>query len=493
MGIFDALQNMTPDQTHALLAAGAQVLQQSGDQRNPFGIGAAAGSGIAAFQGSLTAAQRRKMEADQQDQLKQIRAMQIRDAESDYANQETLRARANKLSAFRTSLAGPGAPGGQQPAPGQGAGPDMSAIPMPGATPMQSTPGMAQPSQQAPQGAGGFGGTQSGTRQAIAAQRLMEAQQHRAAGFIPEADAMEKQALDMMPKVKNWQEVRQAGKTLYAPYFEDGSTGAPVPMEVAQKLEFRDAGGTIAGLDPYTGKPVSSITKTESADARASRAQAERHFQAQQDTPTYMDTAGGIVALPKKLSKGQVPTATPVLDAQGNQIEKKQNVPQYVVEGVINNAKSLSSIDAAIASLQTKQGKNAVGWKGYLPNSALNRMDPEGTETRANISDVGSLILHDRSGAAVTAAESPRLMPFIPLATDDDVTAAKKLKRFKQLFEAETNNLTFQFPQAKKLADEAAKNGRMGQGSGGASGDWENGGAPSAGQVIDFGSLKNGR
>ena len=258
MGIFDALQNLSPDQNQALLAASAQILQQSGDQSKTFGLGQAVGSGISAYQGSLTAAQRRKMEADQHAQLQQIRAMQIRDAASDYTNQEALRARANSLSAFRTTLSGQGAPDSQQQAQGQ--------VPA-----MRPAAGMMQPQQQAPQGAGGGAGGQGGTRQAIAAQRLAEAQQHRLAGFIPEADAMEKQALDLMPKVKNWQEVRHGGQTLYAPYFEDGSNGAPVPLEVAQKLEFRDTGGAVAGLDPYTGKPVSSITKTESPDARAAR------------------------------------------------------------------------------------------------------------------------------------------------------------------------------------------------------------------------------
>ncbi len=263
----------------------------------------------------------------------------------------------------------------------------------------------------------------------------------------------------MMPVVDKWEKITQDGKVMFAPYFKDGSSGAPVPYEVAEKLEKSNTGATTDFSNAYTGKVVSSIRNTEAPGSAANRAQAERHFQAAQDMPQYMDTANGIVALPKKLKLGQVPTATAVLDANGNQIEKKVNVPQYVVEGVINNAKSLSSIDAALKSLETPEGKNAVGWKGYLPNSALNRMYPEGTDTRANISDVGSLILHDRSGAAVTAAESPRLMPFIPLATDDDVTAKKKLTRFRQLFEAETNNLTFQFPQAKKLAEEAAKNG----------------------------------
>lgn len=491
MGIFDAIQNMSPEQAQALMAAGSQILQQSGDPRQQFGIGQAVGSGLNTFQTSLADQKRRKLEAEQQAQLQQIRAMQIRDAQSDYANQEAQRARAAELMKFRAGRAGQAGLAAPAQSMGQGAGPDMSAIPMPSATPMHSSPGMLQPQQQAPQAAGGAGAGQGGTRQAVAAARLAEAQEYRRAGFITEADAMEKQALDMQPKVSGWKEVRDGGRTLYAPYFEDGSNGAPVPLEVAKELEFRDAGGAQVGLDRYTGKQVSSIAKTESPDARASRAQAERHFNAQQSTPQYMETTDGLVALPKRLGPGQAPVATPVMGANGQQIEKKANVPQYVVEGITGNAKSLASIRNALASLKTEAGANGVGVKGYLPNFALNRLDPEGTGIRADISDVGSLTLHDRSGAAVTASESPRLMPFIPLATDDAKTVEKKLKRMEQLIQAETNNLTFQFPQAMKLAKFAET--PVGGAKGGASGDWEDGGAPAAGKVIDFGSLKNGR
>ena len=41
--------------------------------------------------------------------------------------------------------------------------------------------------------------------------------------------------------------------------------------------------------------------------------------------------------------------------------------------------------------------------------------------------------MHERSGAAVTASESPRLKPFIPLITDDKPTALKKLRRMRQI------------------------------------------------------------
>ena len=69
-------------------------------------------------------------------------------------------------------------------------------------------------------------------------------------------------------------------------------------------------------------------------------------------------------------------------------------------------------------------------------------MNPEGTEARAGVADIGSIVLHDRSGAAVTAAESPRLMPFIPLATDDNATVIKKLTRMRNLASQDQTGLT---------------------------------------------------
>ena len=81
----------------------------------------------------------------------------------------------------------------------------------------------------------------------------------------------------------------------------------------------------------------------------------------------------------------------------------------------------------------------ATGFKGYLPNTILNRIDPQGVDARAEIADIGSLKINDRSGAAVTASETPRLLPFIPLATDDKDTVLKKLKRLKLEVANETN------------------------------------------------------
>jgi hypothetical protein len=117
--------------------------------------------------------------------------------------------------------------------------------------------------------------------------------------------------------------------------------------------------------------------------------------------------------------------------------EKLRPIPPSINTAIIENQTSGNQIDRAIALLSGQDlpgmtgDKNATGLKAYLPTGLLNRIDPSGVNARAEIADIGSLKIHDRSGAAVTASESPRLMPFIPLATDDRDTALKKLQRLK--------------------------------------------------------------
>lgn len=110
--------------------------------------------------------------------------------------------------------------------------------------------------------------------------------------------------------------------------------------------------------------------------------------------------------------------------------------------------------------------KNATGLKGYIPNKWLNRMDPKGVEARAAIAELGSLIVHDRSGAAVTAAEFPRLAPFIPDEKDDDEAVVKKLKSFARIYQEETDAL-----QGAYSAENGYKTFKVGRG--GAEGSWD--------------------
>jgi hypothetical protein len=120
--------------------------------------------------------------------------------------------------------------------------------------------------------------------------------------------------------------------------------------------------------------------------------------------------------------------------------EKLRPIPATVNAGIIQNNATLGKINKALSLIggKTTEGDtNATGFKGYLPNVVLNRIDPEGTLTRAEIADIGSQILHDRSGAAVTISESPRLLPFIPQTTDNASAVTKKLTRLAAAIKAE--------------------------------------------------------
>lgn len=163
----------------------------------------------------------------------------------------------------------------------------------------------------------------------------------------------------------------------------------------------------------------------------------------EQNNPQYMETSAGLIALPKRLGAGQAPVGVPVMGPDNQPLTKPlKDIPSSVVSGMQENNRSLTKINTALAAITGDPNKtlpkdfiadkSATGFKGYLPNGALARMDPKGVDTRALIADIGSLKIHDRSGAAVTASESPRLLPFIPLASDDPATVVKKLNNFKR-------------------------------------------------------------
>ncbi len=134
----------------------------------------------------------------------------------------------------------------------------------------------------------------------------------------------------------------------------------------------------------------------------------------------------------------------PVLGPDGETLGPKlKDAPAAVQKAMIENGTNLRRAERALALVQgndvgeAKGDKAATGLKGYLPNQILNRIDPAGVDARAQIADLGSLVIHDRSGAAVTASEFPRLAPFIPTEKDDNASAQKKLKRFVQVYKEE--------------------------------------------------------
>lgn len=109
-------------------------------------------------------------------------------------------------------------------------------------------------------------------------------------------------------------------------------------------------------------------------------------------------------------------------------------IPPAVVKGLIDNRTNVGKIDRALAAIDAYP--EGMGAKNYLGESIRQRTDPKGVDVRAKVGDIGSLIIHDRSGAAVTVAEMPRLAVFIPQATDDPEVAKIKLNNLKANIQA---------------------------------------------------------
>lgn len=242
MGIFDALTNLTPDQNQGLLAAAAAMLQGAGDPRRPFGAGQALGTGLQAFQQSLIDSEQRRIQKEQNALNSKLLGLKISDAESDLANQAAQRERAKRLQEFYQ----------------QGAAPNFAQMSAATGGGLAPTVENAAKVQQAIPGGGGANN--------LFAARLNEAQRLRAAGFGPEADAAEAAALKFQPKVKGWEKVTQNGRVLFAPFFEDGTSGAPVPLDVAEKLQEVNLGGTTQLVNPFTGTAVQSLRRSVSPD-----------------------------------------------------------------------------------------------------------------------------------------------------------------------------------------------------------------------------------
>lgn len=222
----------------------------------------------------------------------------------------------------------------------------------------------------------------------------------------------------------------------------------------------RDTGGAQQTIrqSPVTGQVevINSVAKTQSPDNAASNARMAAEGAA--NRAVQMRGQNLVDARERATPRGQIVQSdqgpvlvdprtgksVPVVGPDGAPLGPKlKDVPAPIQKAMLENATNVRRAEQALALVQgkdvgtSKGDKSATGLKGFLPNQVLNRIDAEGVDTRAAIADLGSLVIHDRSGAAVTAAEFPRLAPFIPTEKDDQATVEKKLKRFVQVYKDE--------------------------------------------------------
>lgn len=105
------------------------------------------------------------------------------------------------------------------------------------------------------------------------------------------------------------------------------------------------------------------------------------------------------------------------------------DMPASIHQSFAQNNVTLSKIDRALDLVDTNPG--AFGWKNVAGDWVRQYTDEQGVGPRALVADIGSQKFHDRSGAAVTVSEAPRLKPFIPDVRDRPEAIKTKLQNFK--------------------------------------------------------------
>jgi len=215
-------------------------------------------------------------------------------------------------------------------------------------------------------------------------------------------------------------------------------------------LQTRNTGGTTdtLAIDPITGKVTvtNSVKNTQSPDSVAATglgfarlSEDKRHNAASEDAagealskPFEVTGSDGNPVLVRQDKQGNI---TPV-DGYAPKKAALKDIPATVNAKIIEGQQSLTNIDKAIEAVQANPG--AFGLVNAIPGvERMRQGDTPGVDARAQVANIGSLKIHDRSGAAVSASEFPRLAPFIPSSSDNPTAIVQKLKQMKQIAESE--------------------------------------------------------
>jgi hypothetical protein len=217
------------------------------------------------------------------------------------------------------------------------------------------------------------------------------------------------------------------------------------PYTLAPGAQRRGIGNEVlaeAPMRPDKEQPPSNLLRLQNELMALPIEQRAAHLNAirkESETPKQISPT---VVMPQPPVAVVGPDGKPVFVSRENAIGKTPAVketadrviPASIVKAYTENSTALRKIDDAVKEVDAYPG--AFGLQNVRGDALSQRIDPKGVTARAIIADIGSLKIHDRSGAAVTAAETPRLLPFIPTVNDKAETIKKKLALFKKEYEA---------------------------------------------------------
>ena len=141
-------------------------------------------------------------------------------------------------------------------------------------------------------------------------------------------------------------------------------------------------------------------------------------------------------------------TRETVAPPEGMSLPGSDRVSAATAVKVAENRAQMRTIEAALAEIDKypgaigpKRGIGKLPGLGGIADMVNQNVDPAGVDARLNIANVGSLLIHDRSGAAVSISEFPRLAPFVPDISDTPEAAKKKLRALWTNLEQIVNEL----------------------------------------------------
>ena len=138
---------------------------------------------------------------------------------------------------------------------------------------------------------------------------------------------------------------------------------------------------------------------------------------------TYQQSPEGTITPVGGQRQGQLkPWPASALAARSSQGAALTNI-----EGALN------LLDPKNKSAEARRARKAIGFgTGLLGDQFTQWNDPQGTDARARIGQIGGLIIKDTSGAAVSLSEDQRLAKWVPLVTDNPTVAYSKLQNLKR-------------------------------------------------------------
>lgn len=224
-------------------------------------------------------------------------------------------------------------------------------------------------------------------------------------GGKPNSKHLSNEAVDLVPR---------PGETMAQLHARVSKVPGVRAINEGDHVHVQRTSGTSPRPQASGARVLASRPKEPKAQARPATAAEKAAYGVQADVPAQIGADGSF----------RVITGTAA---------RLKSAPPAVSKGYTENNAAVRQIDEAIGLL--RKYPKAMGLANVAGDEIRQRVDPNGIPVRGAVANIGSLIIHDRSGAAVTMAETPRLKPFIPMPTDTAQAAITKLEGLKRQYQ----------------------------------------------------------